>query len=447
MNKDNIIDGIKRKPANNIVRRSIPIRKEPVRHVFDEPEPRIDENPFFAKNYIKKNPQKTSQRKPFWSKLFLWAAIFLILFGVVFFVVDHFFSSATVNVTPVAQNAHIDDDLIATKGYSASGVTFQFMSFNEEKTKEVTGTVAQKVQKKATGKVTIFNSYSSATQLLVKNTRLESPDHKIFRLDDAVVVPGAKISGGKVTKPGSVIVSITADAPGSDYNIGLSDFTIPGFKGDPRYSKFIAHSNTDSPLVGGFSGTTKTPTPQDISQAQGALKKDLENSALVDAAAQVPKNFSFFPGSVVLKFEEKPDEVLDNGNTKITIDSTASVFFFDTGALTNKMIADTLPKYTGAALSISNLQTLSFSFVDSVSNAVLTDLTQIHFHLTGDAVFLGTIDSQKLSSDLAGKSKDDFTDIISQQNNIERATVDIFPPWENVFPTNTKRISIKIATE
>jgi len=446
MNKDNTpFDGVKRKPASDIARNSIPVYDRPARSIL-QPKARIEQNPFFTKEYIKKAPPERPPRKPFWSKLFLWTAIILVLLGLGITVVDYF-SSATVSIVPVTQNARVDDEFIATKVKSADSISFQSMSLNEEKTQDVPGTVEQKVQKKATGKATIFNSYSAESQRLIKNTRLESPDHKIFRIDDSVVVPGAKMSGGKVVQPGSVVVSITADAPGSEYNIGLSDFTIPGFKGDPRYSKFTARSNTEAPLAGGFLGTTKVPTPQNLLQAQNDLKEELKKTALNDATAQIPKNFSFFPGSIVLKFEEKTQEVSTGGITKVTIGATASVFFFDTAELTKKIVDATLPKYTGATLSISNIQTLSFDFVDPVDKTVLADLTQIHFHIAGDAVFVGKIDTEKLSSGLAGKNKSDFTKIISEQNNIERASVNMFPPWASVFPSDQKKISVKIVSE
>ncbi|MDD5152464.1 MAG: hypothetical protein PHS95_00460 [Candidatus Pacebacteria bacterium] len=444
-----MIDGIKQKPISDIKRKPTPLRAEEFRFVPEiKPTHRIEENPFLKTerrektHLIEENP-----RQPFRPKLLLLVAGILVLLALGFLAIDHF-SSATISIVPVTQSAHLDSDFTATKGTTVSGdLALQFMSLSEEGTKEVKGTVEQNIQKKASGKATIYNFYSEASQRLIKNTRLESPDHKIFRINDSVVVPGAKIVGGKVTQPGSVVVSIYADAPGKEYNIGLSDFVIPGFKGDPKYLKFTARSNVEAPLSGGFSGTMEVPSPEDTLKAKNDIKEELKKTILEKASAQIPKDFSFFPGSVVLKFEEKPEELVVGENEKIIISATASVFFFDTAVLTKKIAENALPKYTGSTLSISNLKNLSFTFVDKVDDVVLADLAKVRFHITGDAIFVGEINTEELSANLAGKDKTDFTKIISKQNSIERANVSMFPPWKNSFPVDSGKIYVKLVSE
>ncbi len=69
----------------------------------------------------------------------------------------------------------------------------------------------------ATGEVVIYNNYSR-NQPLVKTTRLETPDGKLFRINETVTVPAG----------GSVVVEAYADQPGADFNIPPTTFTIPG---------------------------------------------------------------------------------------------------------------------------------------------------------------------------------------------------------------------------
>jgi hypothetical protein len=120
----------------------------------------------------------------------------------------------------------------------------------EQKSKltvEATGTAAGTTQK-AKGTLVISNSFSSEPQSLVATTRFESTDGKIFRLTEGVTVPGMK-----GTTPGTVEANVIADATGTSYNIASGTFTIPGFKGSPKFEKFSAR--TVKAMAGGSDGS------------------------------------------------------------------------------------------------------------------------------------------------------------------------------------------------
>ena len=144
--------------------------------------------------------------------------------------VSNLFHSAVLSVSPRVAAAAISDDLVAKR---AGGLTYQAVTLKEEGSSTVKATGEEAVSKKASGTVVIYNNYNSSSQRLIKNTRFETPEGLIFRVSDSVTVPGKKGS-----TPGSVEATIVADEPGDKYNVGLKDFTIPGFKGDPRYATF-----------------------------------------------------------------------------------------------------------------------------------------------------------------------------------------------------------------
>lgn len=447
------MDGINRKPMqdvivpqNEVIKRPSFVPETHSTVPASEESSRIEKNPFFEKTRNTNTGFTPSvPRKPT-SRFFVWGIAVLALLGAAFAVLSYF-SSATIEVAPFTQSVKLENEFVAVKESAEAGLTFQFLSLSEEKKEEVPATIEKKIQKKASGKVVIYNSYSKDSQRLIKNTRLESPDHKIFRIDDSVVVPGAKIVAGKVSEPGSVEAIVYADAPGKEYNIGLADFTIPGFKGDPRYSKFTGRSKADSPISGGFSGTVKVPTDEAVSEAQKNLKEELKKTAVEKARGQVPDSVSFFPGSMVLKFEEVPQELSADDVTSVTMRATVSVFFFDTELLTQKLASIALKDYRGASLTLPNISALAFTFLDPVDNVVLGDLNQIRFRLEGEALFVGRIDESKLIAEIAGKNKKDFPTIITAQSNIKRANAVVRPMWQTVFPTDPSKIDIKIVTE
>lgn len=450
--RDIIPRSIKNTPAFNsdIIRRpQIVVERRLVDTVVssNEENGRIGKSPFFEKRFDKKIETKgTNNTKKPSSSVILWffALAFLLIAG---FLIANYFAGATVEVTPVTRSATVDHDFSISKDGDKNELTFQFMSLVEEKSKEIPASIEKKIQKKASGKVVIFNTYNSEKQRLIKNTRLESADHKIFRIEESVVVPGAKILQGKVIESGSVEAIVYSDAPGKEYNIGLADFTIPGFKGDPRYTKFTARSKVNSPISGGFSGFIKVLSDESITSAQEELKQDLKKISIEKARAQIPDGVSFFPGSIILKFEEVPQEFTTEDTAKVLVRATVSVFFFDTNVLVKKLTEISLPQYGNSIFTVPNMSALTFSFTDPVDNVVLSDLAKIRFHLSGDAVFVGKINEEKIRTALAGKDKKDFGKIIVEESNVGKAEAVIRPMWKTVFPNDPAKIAIKILGE
>lgn len=418
-------------------------------HSKESPKPpvrRIENNPFFNKN-PKDKKKKQGHGLPFW----LWGVGFALL-ALGIFTLATYFSSAEVEVTVVTKNVEVKEEFVATSEPNPDGLEFQFMSFVEEKTKEVPATVEKKIQKKASGTILVYNAYSSASQRLIKNTRFESSiDHKIFRIDESVVVPGARVSTkpgekGKILEPGVVEVVVYADVPGKDYNIGLSDFTIPGFKGDPRYARFTARSKPGSPLQGGFSGTVKIASDASLVAAQSELKEQLKKIAIEKVRAQIPNNTSFFPGSVIMKFEEIPQAFGSEATTKVSLRAIISVFFFDTDILTKEIIKKVAPDHSTPAFSLADMSSLSFKFIDPVEGIVLSDLSRIRFSLAGQAVLVGNVNIEKLKNLIAGKTRQESFEIIKSQNNVKKINFIIRPFWQKVLPVDPSKISIKIVT-
>lgn len=448
------MDGINRKPVKDVLVPQNDIVKRP--SFAPEPRPvspsgvggseRIERNPFFEKGPMKRSTPKSEERpKGDRSRNLLWIGVLVVVLGVGFLVMN-LFSRATIEITPSSWEASIDEKMAAVKEETGDELVFQFMSLKEEKSQEVEPTVEKKIQKKASGKVMIYNAYGKESQRLIKNTRLESPDHKIFRINDSVVVPGAKVSGGRVVEPGAVEAIVYADVPGEEYNIGLSDFTIPGFKGDPRYTKFTAKSKPDSPIDGGFSGTVRVPTDEVTREAQMKLKEELKITAIEKARGQVPAGVTFFPGSMIVKFEEVPEYLSAGDVTSVTVRAVVSVFFFDTNDLTKRLAKASLPEYRGTSLALEDMSKLTFAFLDPVDSVVLGDLSRIRFGLVGDVVFVGDVDTEKIRTALLGKEKKDFASVIVGQDNIGKADAVIRPMWNTTFPLDPQKITIKIVS-
>lgn len=436
-------------PHNDIVKRQSPVPQAYTPSSGKKGETnRIERNPFFerARRKDDKAPSQGEKKEPPHYTSLLWAFFIVVVLAFGFFV-SNYFARATVTIEPTTKIASLDSDFVA--GVVGLGEQFAFnsVSLTEEQSKEVTATIEKKIQNKASGKVMIYNWYSGAPQRLVINTRLESPERKIFRLEKSVVVPGGTVVAGKVTVPGQVEATIYADIPGEGYNIGVSNFTLPGLKGDPRYTKFKAASLADSPIRGGFSGTVMVPREEAIATALGELKDELKKTTIEKIKAQIPESETFFPGSMIIKFEEVPQDFTKNKTAKVVARATITVFFFDTNVLTKKIVETVSPDEKDKLFSISNLSSLAFTFIDPVDNIVISDISKIRFHLSGEANIVGKIDSEKIKTALAGKKKTEFSDVLKEQNNIYKADMAIRPVWKAVFPNNPEKITVKIDTD
>lgn len=414
---------------------------EPV--VYSEHSDRIEHNPFFEKQRPKNS--ESAQRSSGGAHVALWVLAIVILAGTGFGVASYF-SSAKVEITPVSHKVKIDNTFasVVLGSSSKDDLVFNFATSTEVMTKEVLATIEKKIQKRASGEIIIFNAYSADKQKLIKNTRIESSDHKIFRIDESVIVPGAKVVKGRVVEPGSVSAVIYADAPGKEYNIGLSDFTIPSFKGEPRYSKFTAKSKSNSPIQGGYSGTVMVPSDEIAKSAIDDIKNTLKKTSIDKVRAQIPDDMSVFPGSIVLKFEDIPQGYTMDDTVDVSVRATVSAFFFNTDHLTKKLAETSIQEYKGNSFTISDMQSLAFSFADPVDSVVLSDITKLRFKLTGDALFVGVIDGEKIRTALAGKEKKDFAKIVVSEQNVGKAEAVIRPMWNTVFPSDPSKITIKL---
>lgn len=106
------------------------------------------------------------------------------------------------------------DSIIAANSRNLSGEV-QFFALSAEKVYESSG--EEILGQEVTGEVTLHNEYSRA-QPLVINTRLLSPENKLYRLKESVNIPAGE----------TVKVEVYADEVSQDMAIGPSRFSIPG---------------------------------------------------------------------------------------------------------------------------------------------------------------------------------------------------------------------------
>lgn len=296
----------------------------------------------------------------------------------------------------------------------------------------------------ARGTLTVYNEYSNSPQPLVATTRFQTSDGKIFRLIRGVVVPGTTNINGEI-KQGAIEAEVIADQPGDAYNIGPTNFTIPGFQGNSgKYSKFYAKSF--KAMAGGKSGeaTLKSVAAGDIAGARNLLASKAVNSArqkLADSAGPeaVVLDDAVNIGNITYSFSSSEGEMADNFSGTAKFRASAIVFersdaFSVALNKINENADDNSVNMEASAL------TLEFGKADAdfAGNSIL-----IRVHASGKTV--GRIDLENLKKGVLGKSEDEFKSYLKSYPQIESAEISYRPSFlGGRIPTYESRVDMTL---
>jgi len=319
----------------------------------------------------------------------------------------------------------------ATAASGTLSYSVQTFSFDESDILPAQG--VQHVDTKASGQITIINDYSAAPVKLVSTTRFETPSGLIFRVPNDVVVPGKKGA-----TPGSVQVTVIADAPGADYNVGpIAKFTLPGLKGGPLFSGVYARS--DTAFTGGFSGDQLQTAPGALQAAQAQMRDRL-NQKLKDALASIATGTTALLDLARVTYTDMPNTPEGNNNVRIGEHLVAEVPVFATDQLAATM-AQSISSDT-QLLKVTFVPDTNFSarYADVATTSLGTD--PISFTLTGKAQIVWIVDKTAIKNALAGRDQGAFQTIISGFPFIQEAKARIEPFWSSTFPKDPNGIDV-----
>ncbi|MBU1178881.1 hypothetical protein KKB69_00880 [Patescibacteria group bacterium] len=331
-------------------------------------------------------------------------------------------------------------DVVLRSGEGASfDLPFETMELQITEEKSIKATGVKTIASKASGDILIYNAFSSASQKLVANTRFETPEGKIYRIKKSIIVPGAKIENGQVA-PSSIQATIYADQPGEEYNIDLSDFTIPGLEGGPRYEKFYGRSVTS--MLGGFEGEVPVISDDDMINLKKSLEDSIGGQLFQRAKQQLPPGFLLYDGAAKIIFSENQaqnNSELGLKNPQFTLKEAGS---FSAVLISEKNLSEVLvKKYLGEDLKgkveVANLKDLNFELIN-----LDTDKKTMVFKLKGEAKFTWLIDEEKLKEALTASPKN-MEDVFKAYPAIDHAAVVFSPSWWRFFPDKTSKIKIE----
>ena len=368
----------------------------------------------------------------------------LVILGITFYFI---LPKADIFIKPIIQAVSVDVrvtgdiNISAISGGGSLGVLrvpAQMFEKSLEISKSVVSTGEKDVRDKATGTIKVHNSFSSSPQTLVKTTRFVSEGGKLFRTIKTVVVPGAEIIGGKIV-PSFTLVEVVASEAGAEYNINPSTFSIPGFKGTPKYLAFYGES--EGGMRGGEIGKVRVITRDDYKNLENEVRNELE--AQIDKSLDIllPEGF-FIPKGAKDASSVGFDSSANVGDKadELTITGRISTKAFALRQGDIKiLLADRFKKLFPQKRLVGDEKEVAFNisaknFEDGIFSMKIV--------LSQDAADF--IDEEDIREGIRGKGESDVRVFLSNYPNINETRVTFWPFWVNKIPDDPSRVYITI---
>lgn len=358
--------------------------------------------------------------------------------------------SATLKITPATAEEQLSFDLAADSNVSSPSpergiVPAQILDEREEKRFTFKASGQEEVQTYATGRLTVYNEYSSEQQTLVASTRFLSADGKLFRTTETVIVPGAKIENGKIVGS-STTVAVQADSPGESFNIGPSTFSIPGFQGTDKFLAFYGKSEAN--MEGGFEGVRAVATQEDIDKARTQVEEELLPVVEERLREQVPDDLVLIDAT----FERRLAEM----NVDVEAGSAADEFsvravaqaraFLVREEQVREVVARNIEEsgeYDSNEYELGAKQDIAYE-VEEVDFE--NGIARLSLQVTQS--FRRVVDVETLVSELAGKEDVEVRRILAQHQadqSFERVQVRFWPFWVHSVPDNPDDITVELS--
>lgn len=343
------------------------------------------------------------------------------------------FADAKVTITQTTSTANVSGDFTAT--FATGDLPYELISVDKTVTGSVPSESTETVNDPAQGTITIYNAQETK-QTLIKNTRFESPDGLIFRIQDSVTIPG-----GSVSSPGSVTAPVSADTGGVNYNIAATTFTVPGLKGSATFN--LVTGKSSAAMTGGFSGTRPS-----VSQATRDAQNEKSKAALTESinaeiASKLKTGYIVIPGGTFISYVPQHDTAgKDNSTVNVNLEGSAVAVAFPQAALAKAIAYRVNGSYSGQPISLMNPSSLTLT--PATPGTPTAEQGTFAFSLSGPATLVWDVDASKIAGAVAGKSRDAAYTIISGFPEVSQAVLTVRPFWKTSFPDDPA--SIKIAT-
>lgn len=356
------------------------------------------------------------------------------------FALSSHFAKVTVKVTPRQGRLMVSNTYEASKD-SADGLKYVLASNIQLSSKvNVPANGTETVKTKASGQITVYNNTVQA-QKLVASTRFQT-GNLIYRTPVAINVPGQTKNASGETVPGQLDIKVVADQAGPEYNITSADFTIPGFKGSDKFTKFSAKSKTA--ISGGAVGPQPKVAEADLTKAKENLQKQLLTEISGKLKPQVPDDYVLFEDAVLANFStEVSSDPAKPGEAVLKVTADATGILFNKNELSSYLAKQQVPDYKGEPVEITNWSAFKFGLLNDKTSDI-SSLDKISFKLDGTAHLAWDFDSKDLKQKLQGSGASNYKNVFDKYfPMVQTANIIFSPPWVRSIPADPNKIIVE----
>ncbi len=388
-----------------------------------------------AKNAKKGKKNPIPNFNDFRKKIFLIAGGVLLL--ALFLVWAIFFAPrATVNITAKTNPVSVDIPVTLQPNGSTdvkNGVIRpEVAQLKKSNSVDFTATGKKEVGEKATGTMSLSNSYTTSPISIAAGTAFNSSSGLVFYSNSTVTVPGyTDPGGGKV--PGKATVGVTASAIGSQYNIGSQSYS----------SAAGGVSATGSRMSGGSSKTITVVTSEDVQKAtqqlteqdEGAARKELKGEFDTKTMTIINESFKANAGNPTAT----PGVGSEATKGQVTAETTytqMAILNQDLDGVLNDYLKEQAKKEKDQRVYDNGAKEVRFTNFDTAPGGTST----VRISTTG---YIGPkIDDKNLAKQLEGLNYGDIQKRIESIEGVEDVDTKFWPFWVNKAPAADK-ITIK----
>lgn len=353
-------------------------------------------------------------------------------------------SKTTLTVYPEFREPTVNAEFTAYPNRREGALSYEVMTLDATKEKQVAASGEEYVESQAKGFLEIQKT-TAGSERLIKNTRFRSPDGKVFRIQESVVVPGAIKDASGTLVPGTIRAEVFADSVGQEYNLAAgTKFDVPGFQESNLPELYAAISATNlEPIAGGYKGQKFLINDNELSTARQELQLELRDELLARIATEKPAGFTTFPDSVAFTYEALPTVTYGENLVTIREQAVLQMPLFKQEEFANFLAKETISTYNREQVRIQDITTLDFSYTDqNTSSSNIANQTALTFKIIGKPTIVSEFDAGKLQADLAGKSKTSISTVLTAHPGIKSANVSSKPFWKRSFPEKAEDIVV-----
>lgn len=344
------------------------------------------------------------------------------------------FGSEAVAVRPLAAQVAVDTALVVAPSPNGDAIPYRIVTLERTETESVAASGEEEVRERASGTIVVSNT-AATSQRLIKNTRFEAADGKVFRIQDSIVVPK-----GTPALPGRLEVTVYADQPGDSYNIAPTTFTLPGLKGSASFSAVTAASS--AAMSGGFVGKRPVVSAEDRSAARGRLQQKLSEDLARLLEEQVPEGYVLLAGATKVAYAELPSAAGASGTADIREQATARAVVLPSDALGRHIARVALQQeYGGEAVRLAGGSGLTLAGLEAVLAA---GDAPADVRVSGTAELAWVVAPEDIAREVAGKTRDEAQALLQGFAGMDAATIRLVPFWVTSFPEDPSQIDVTI---